>query len=99
MANVATISFLPKYFSYKKIIIYVKNINMGVIPKCITLNESAKRPKIKTKIPTFIFLNINKIATEKTNTNGNEITDDSINNSKKPKAIKKNDNWYFFTMK
>lgn len=78
---------------------YVKNINTGVIPKFTTLNESAKRPKTKTKILTFIFLNIDTAATEKTKTSGKEKIDDSISNNKKPKAIKRADNWYFFTMK
>lgn len=70
-----------------------------MIPKFTTLNESAKRPKIKTKIPVFIFLNTKKIAVEKTKTSGNERTDDSINDSKKPITINKNDNCIFLTMK
>ena len=71
---------------------YVKNANKGVIPKFTTLNESAKRPKTKTKMLTFIFLNIDKIATEKTKISGNEIMDDSTSDNKKPKPTNKIDN-------
>ena len=92
MPSVATTSFLPKYFSYKKISVYVANINTGVMPKFITLKESEKRPKIKTKTLTFIFLNTKRIAIEKRKIRGNEKNDDSINRNKKPITTKKDDN-------